>query len=56
MDATTAFRFNGPDTFFGIVQQTVDGLEKSDLPLRYRNQLIEFFKGESFSVTPRNEG
>ena len=56
MDATTAFRFNGPDTFFGVVQQTVEGLEKSDLPQRYRDQLIEFFKGESFSVTPKNQG
>lgn len=53
LDATTALRFNGPDTFSGIEQQTINGLQNSDLPERYRNQLIEFFKGETFSVIPR---
>jgi hypothetical protein len=54
LDATTAFRFNGPDTFSDIEQQTISGLQNSDLPKRYRDQLIEFFKGETFSVIPRD--
>lgn len=52
MDATTAFRFGGPDVFSEVEQQTLDGLESSDLPLRYREKLKAFFKGESFSVIP----
>jgi hypothetical protein len=52
LDATTALRFEGPDTFSGIEQQSIDGLEESALPVRYRNQLIGFFRGEKFSVIP----
>ena len=52
MDAITAFRFGGPDVFSEVEQQTLDGLESSDLPLRYREKPKAFFKGESFSVIP----
>jgi serine/threonine protein kinase len=52
LDATTALRFEGPDTFSGIEQQSIDGLEESALPVRYRSQLIGFFRGEKFSVIP----
>ena len=53
IDATTAFRFNGPDTFSDIEKQSIDGLRKSDLPKRYRDQLMAFLKGDEFSVMPR---
>ena len=52
MDATTAFRFGGPDVFSEVEQQTLEGLESSDLPPRYREKLKAFFKGEAFSVVP----
>lgn len=52
MDATTAFRFGGPDAFFDVEQQTIDGLKMSNLPPRYRDLLIKFFSGEAFTVIP----
>lgn len=52
IDATTAFRFNGPDTFSDIERQSIAGLRKSDIPKRYRDQLMAFFKGDGFSVIP----
>ena len=52
MDATTAFRFGGPDVFSEVEQQTLAGLKSSDIPPRYRDKLLAFFKGEAFSVIP----
>ena len=47
MDATTAFRFGGPKAFSNVENQTITGLEQSDLPKGFLKQLIAFFKGES---------
>ena len=52
MDETTAFRFGGPGAFFDVEQQTIDGLKKSGLPPQYRDQLLNFFSGEAFTVIP----
>lgn len=53
LDATTAFLFNGPETFCGVERQTLDGIRRSKLPAAYRKQLLEFFSGKCFSVNPR---
>ncbi len=53
MDATTALRFgSGRDTFSQIEEETVAGINDSDLPDMYKKILVKFFKGNEFSVIP----
>lgn len=53
MDATTALRFgSGLNTFSEIEEETVAGINDSDLPDMYKNILVKFFKGNKFSVIP----
>lgn len=52
IDATTSFRFNGPPTFSGVEDETLNAIEKSNMPASYKKVLADFFKGESFSVMP----
>ncbi len=53
MDATTALRFGSSrDTFFEIEEETVAGINDSDLPDMYKKILVRFFKGNEFSVIP----
>ncbi len=52
IDAATAFRFGGPDTFAEIELASTEGLKKTNLPEAYRNQLLKFFQGEKFTVFP----
>ena len=53
IDATTSFRLSGPPTFSGVEDETLEAIEKSNMPASYKDVLSEFFKGEAFSVMPQ---
>ncbi|MBQ3289108.1 MAG: hypothetical protein IJH50_06825 [Kiritimatiellae bacterium] len=53
IDATTSFRFGGPPTFSGVEDETLDAIDESNMPASYKKVLADFFKGESFSVSPQ---
>ena len=53
IDATTSFRFSGPPTFSGVEDETLEAIEKSNMPASYKDVLADFFKGEAFSVMPK---
>jgi len=53
IDVATDFRFQGPPTFSGVEKQTIAAIRESQLPKAYKKVLIEFFKGENLSVSPR---
>ena len=52
IDATTSFRFGGPETFSGIEKETLDAIRGSRLPESYKKTLLDFFSGEKFTVLP----
>ena len=52
IDATTAFRLRGPDTFTDIGQQTLDAIRLCNMPHSYKQTLIDFFGGKEFTVQP----
>ena len=52
IDATTSFRFDGPDTFSGIEEETLKAVSESTLPESYKKVLADFFAGKTFSVQP----
>ena len=52
IDATTSFRFCGPDTFSGIEEETLKAVSESTLPESYKKTLADFFAGKTFSVLP----
>lgn len=52
IDATTSFRFGGPDIFSGVEDETLEGIENSNMPESYKQVLLKFFKGEDFSLIP----
>lgn len=52
IDATTSFRFGGPDTFSGIEEETLKAVSESPLPESYKKILADFFAGKTFSVLP----
>ena len=53
IDATTSFRFGGPDTFSGIEEETLRAVRESNLPESYKAVLLDFFSGKGFSVLPK---
>ena len=52
IDATTSFRFNGPPTFSGVEDETLDAIDESNMPESYKRVLADFFRGDAFSVMP----
>ena len=52
IDATTSFRFGGPETFSGVEEETLDAIRGSRLPESYKKTLLDFFSGEKFTVLP----
>ena len=52
IDATTSFRFGGPETFSGVEKETLDAISESRLPESYKKTLLDFFSGEKFTVLP----
>ena len=52
IDATTSFRFCGPDTFSSIEEETLKAVGESTMPESYKKVLAEFFAGKTFSVLP----
>ena len=52
IDATTAFRLRGPDTFTDIGMQTLDAIRQCNMPHSYKQTLIDFFGGKEFTVLP----
>ena len=52
IDATTSFRFGGPETFSGVEEETLDAIRESRLPESYKKTLFDFFSGEKFTVLP----
>ena len=54
IDATTSFRFGGPETFSGVEAETLRGIDESRMPETYKKVLRAFFSGESFTVSPRS--
>ena len=52
IDATTSFRFGGPETFSGVEEETLDAIRGSRLPESYKKALLDFFSGEKFTVLP----
>jgi len=52
LDATTSFRFGGPNSFAGEEEDVLKGLRSSPMPKSFRNVLMKFFKGEAFTVEP----
>ena len=52
IDATTSFRFGGPETFSGVEKETLDAIRESRLPESYKKTLLDFFSGEKFTVLP----
>ena len=52
IDATTSFRFGGPETFSGVEEETLDAIRGSRLPEGYKKTLLDFFSGEKFTVLP----
>ena len=52
IDATTSFRFDGPDTFSGIEEETLKAVSESIMPESYKKTLADFFAGKTFSVLP----
>lgn len=52
IDATTSFRFGGPETFSGVEEETLDAIRGSRLPESYKKTLLDFFSGEKFTVQP----
>lgn len=53
IDATTSFRFGGPETFSGIESETLDAIKGSRLPESYKETLLDFFSGKKFTVQPK---
>ena len=53
IDATTSFRFGGPETFSGVEKETLDAIRESRLPESYKKTLLDFFSGERFTVQPK---
>lgn len=53
MESTTAFRLGGkPGTFKAIEDETVKGIEDSELPEDYKKVLIDYFRGRTYDVNP----
>ena len=52
IDATTSFRFGGPETFSGVEKEALDAIRESRLPESYKKTLLDFFSGEKFTVLP----
>lgn len=52
LDSTTSLRFGGPTSFAEVEQDTLDAIEESAMPQRYKKVLTKFFRGEDFAVLP----
>lgn len=52
LDSTTSLRFGGPTSFAEVEQDTLDAIEESAMPQRYKKVLTKFFRGEDFTVLP----
>ena len=52
IDATTSFRFNGPLTFSGVEDETLEAIANSSMPKSYKKVLADFFSGKTFTVKP----
>lgn len=53
IDATTAFRLGGPDTFTDICKQTLEAIDCCNMPAGYKQTLLDFFGAREFTVLPR---
>ena len=53
IDATTSFRFGGPNTFSGVEEETLNAIEESDMLPSYKAVLRDFFSGKGFTVEPK---